>query len=262
MKTHRWHDLSRAAVPLALALLLGACTANGGSPAASSSPPGATGDPADCTATATSGDDVARRAGGCGGRLDDLRHRRRAAATPTSPWGRRGRRTGPSRSLGEGSTPVRAVTVSADHVVVQGFVVVGGEGIELRGAISWCATTRCERADQDGISCEDLCEDAVIEDNTVVGSDGAGIIVRANGSLVRGNSVSGSVRREAGDADGIRFFGTDMQILENTVFDIKDDGYGGDHRTPTASRPTTTAGCPPWTPSSPTTYAATSTTSA
>ena len=45
---------------------------------------------------------------------------------------------------------------------------------------------------------------------------------------MRGNSVSGSVRRQAGDADGIRFFGTDVQILENTVFDIKDDGYEGE----------------------------------
>jgi len=37
--------------------------------------------------------------------------------------------------------------------------------------------------------------------------------------------VSGSIRRKASDADGIRFFGSDIQIRENTVSDIKQDGY-------------------------------------
>jgi hypothetical protein len=131
----------------------------------------------------------------------------------------------PVTLMGEGSTPVRSVTVTADHVVVQGFAAVGGDGIALAGTGLAVRGNRVEKADLDGISCEDLCPDAVIEDNTVVGADGSGILVMGDRALVRGNSVSGSVRREASDADGIRFFGQDVQIRDNTVFDIKADGY-------------------------------------
>jgi parallel beta-helix repeat protein len=123
---------------------------------------------------------------------------------------------------------VRSLIVDADHVVVQGFVVDGGEGLDLRGAGLVARDNEVRRAEQDGISCEESCEDVLIEGNTVVETDGAGIIVEGERITVRGNSVSGSVRREAGDADGIRFFGSDVQILENSVFDIKDDGYEGE----------------------------------
>jgi hypothetical protein len=127
--------------------------------------------------------------------------------------------------VGEGSTPVGSVTVAADHVVVQGFATEGGDGIALSGTGLVVRGNQVERADLDGISCEDLCDDAVIEDNTVVGADGSGILVMGDRAVVRGNSVSGSVRREASDADGIRFFGSDVQIRDNTVFDITADGY-------------------------------------
>ena len=188
-----------------------ACTANGGSPAAVAVPARGQRRPGDCTATATSGDDVARRAGGRGGRLDDLRHRRRAAATPTSSWGRRGRRTGPSRSRARarrrsGRSPSAPTTSSsrASPPSAATGIALSGTGLVVRG-------NQVERADLDGISCEDLCADAVIEDNTVVGADGSGILVMGDRSLVRGNAVSGSVRREASDADGIRFFGADLR---------------------------------------------------
>ena len=81
--------------------------------------------PADCTATATSGDDVARAlADAAAGSTicvtgDGLRDADLAVGTS-------GTADRPVTLAGEGSTPVRAVIVSADHVVVQGFAAVGG----------------------------------------------------------------------------------------------------------------------------------------
>lgn len=222
MTTHRRHH-RLATFPLALALLLSGCSDDGGPPA---SPSGnaASGNAADCTVTAAGEDDLARAltdaaAGsticvtGDGLRDADLMVR-------TSGTGEE-----PVSVLGEGSTPVRSVTVTADHVVVQGFAAVEGDGIALAGTGLAVRGNHVERADLDGISCEELCPDAVIEDNTVVGADGSGILVMGDRAVVRGNSVSGSVRREASDADGIRFFGKDVEIRDNTVFDIKATGY-------------------------------------
>jgi hypothetical protein len=229
--THRWHDPRRAAVPLALALLLSACTGDGGAPPPSSAETetetgvgGPPGEPADCTTTASSEDDVAQALEDAspgsticvtGDGLRDADLVVRASGTRESPVA----------LVGEGETPVRSVTVTADHVVVQGLAAVGGEGIALDGTGLTVRGNRVEQADLDGISCVELCDDAVIEDNTVVGADGAGILAMGDRILVRGNSVSESVRREASDADGIRFFGTDVQIRENTVFDISAEGY-------------------------------------
>nr|WP_239522310.1 right-handed parallel beta-helix repeat-containing protein [Geodermatophilus sabuli] len=127
----------------------------------------------------------------------------------------------------EGAT-VRSVTVEGRDVVVQGLTVVGGEGIDLRGASLVARDNRVVRASQDGISCEEECADVLIERNTVEETDGSGIIVEGQRIAIRGNDVSGSVRREAGDADGLRFFGSDIEISGNTVHDIKDDGYVGE----------------------------------
>jgi hypothetical protein len=220
--TQRRHDLSRA-VPLALALLLCACTGNG-EPPAPSPQPGPSGDPAACAATAATEDDVARElaVAAAGSTIcvtgDGLRDADLVVRTS-------GSEDRPVVLVGEGSTPVRSVTVTADHVVVQGFAAVGGDGITLSGTGLVVRGNQVGQADLDGISCEELCHDAVIEENAVVGADGAGILVMGDRVLVRRNSVSGSVRREASDADGIRFFGSDVQIRENTVFDITADGY-------------------------------------
>ncbi|MGY1812819.1 right-handed parallel beta-helix repeat-containing protein [Blastococcus sp. SYSU D00820] len=124
--------------------------------------------------------------------------------------------------------PVRSVTVRADFVTVQGLTVEGGTGIDLFGHGLVAQDNEVVQADQDGISCEGGCTDLLVEGNTVVGTDGTGIIVEGERITVRGNDVSASVRRQAGDADGIRFFGTDVQIVGNTVHDIKDDGYTGE----------------------------------
>lgn len=127
-----------------------------------------------------------------------------------------------------GGAVVRSVVVAADHVVVRGLVVVDGDGIVLSGAHLAVRGNEVRRAARDGISCEDGCTDVVVEGNTVVGADGSGILVEGERITVRGNAVRGSVRRESGDADGIRFFGTGIRIVANTVTDIKDDGYDGE----------------------------------
>ena len=125
-------------------------------------------------------------------------------------------------------TVVRSVHVDADHVVVEGLTTVGGDGIVLAGAGISVRGNEVRDSASDGISCERRCSELVIEGNTVTGTDGSGIIVEGDRITVRDNTVSGSVRRAAGDADGIRFFGNGVVITGNTVRDIKDDGYGDD----------------------------------
>jgi hypothetical protein len=65
----------------------------------------------------------------------------------------------------------------------------------------------------------------VIESNTVRRADGTGIRVEGDDIIVRGNTISGSLKVEATDADGIRFFGTDITIVDNEVRDIDAKGY-------------------------------------
>jgi parallel beta helix pectate lyase-like protein len=221
------HDLGRAAVLLAGALLLTACVGGGASPAPTPSAPGAAGPSgaqSGCTATVTTDDEAARvlAVAVAGSTVCATGDGLRDADLVVQGSGTNDR---PVVLAGEGATPVRSITVTADHVVVQGFAAVGGQGIALSGTGLTVRGNRVEKADLDGISCEDICDDAVVEDNTVVGTDGSGILVMGDRIMVRRNSVSGSVRRKASDADGIRFFGRDVQIRENTVFDIKADGY-------------------------------------
>jgi hypothetical protein len=130
--------------------------------------------------------------------------------------------------LASAGTQVRSIAVQADFVVVQGFSVVDGEGIELRGQGLVIRSNEVRGAAQDGISCGEVCADVLIENNAVIGADGSGIIVEGQRITVRGNVVAGSVRREAGDADGVRFFGSDLRLVQNTITDIKDDGYAGE----------------------------------
>ncbi len=65
----------------------------------------------------------------------------------------------------------------------------------------------------------------MIEQNTVDGTDGTGIRIEGQGITLRDNTISGSVKRESRDADGVRFFGTAIRISGNTIRDISDDGY-------------------------------------
>ena len=155
MRRPRW--CSAVGIPLALAVLLTACTQQEDPPAPTPSQPQASGSsevPADCTTTATSSDAVTQA-------LATAQAGTRICVTGSGladadlGVGTSGAPDRPVTLVGEGSTPVRSITVTADHVVVEGFAAVDGEGIELAGTGLTVRGNQVERAELDGISCED-----------------------------------------------------------------------------------------------------------
>jgi hypothetical protein len=120
---------------------------------------------------------------------------------------------------------LRGLDVQADHVVVEGLNFVDGSGLTLQGEGHVVRDNLLRGATSDGILCEP-CTDAVIERNTVDATEGRGIGIDGVRFALRDNTVTGSVKKAAGDADGIRFFGTALRITGNTVRDIKDDYPG------------------------------------
>ena len=130
-------------------------------------------------------------------------------------------------TLAGGGTTVRSILVEADHVVVAGFSVLDGQGVEMEGNGLVARGNLVRNARENGISCTP-CADATIESNTVERADGTGIYFEGDRVSVLANTVSGSERREENDADGIRFFGAGHRISGNTVRDIKDDVLSGE----------------------------------
>jgi hypothetical protein len=126
------------------------------------------------------------------------------------------------------ATSIHSIDVEANYVMVEHFAVASGDGIVLAGHGLSVDHNTVRDAQLDGISCDDDCSDLLIDANTVERADGTGISVRGARIVVRGNDVSGSVRKKANDADGVRFFGSDIQISGNTVHDISDRGYATD----------------------------------
>lgn len=131
----------------------------------------------------------------------------------------------PVTARGNGAT-VRSVTVEADHVVIEDFVVADGEGIRLSGTGLLARGNTVRGAQGGGIVCG-ACIDSTVEDNTVQDTDGIGIWIEGTRIIARGNTVSGSIAREAGDADGMRFFGVGHRITDNVIRDIKEDAVPG-----------------------------------
>lgn len=129
----------------------------------------------------------------------------------------------PIALIGDGTT-MRSIGISADHVIVEGFILVGGDGLNLRGNGIEARNNVVRDASRDGIVCTE-CFDAVVESNTVWRADGTGIVIEGEHSLVRDNTVSESVMREGRDADGIRFFGTGLRLIGNTIRDITTTDY-------------------------------------
>lgn len=127
-------------------------------------------------------------------------------------------------TLSAGGTRFRSVKVATDHVAVDGFVVHGGDGLALRGSGNIARNNVIRDAHLYGIVCRS-CTGTLIERNTVLRTDGTGILIEGDRISVRRNDVSGSVKRKADDADGVRFFGSGHQISENTIHDIKEAGY-------------------------------------
>lgn len=211
-------------------LFAGACTGSGSepeetsrperAPAAAAEPPQAD-PPITCTHTATDPEQaraqLARAAPGqtlcfAGDGLRGAELEATASGTPRQPIVLVGR-----------DTTVGSVSVDADHVVVDGFTTVDGDGLTLDGTGITVRGNEVLRARDDGISC--MCADTHIRDNVVREADGTGIRIEGERISVLTNDVSRSVMRESGDADGIRFFGTGHRISANEVHDISDDGY-------------------------------------
>jgi hypothetical protein len=140
------------------------------------------------------------------------------------------------RALGEVKTA--GFVVNADHVSIEGFTVsnrsLGSEqegramGIYLFGTdLKAIGNTVIDTAG-DGIGCDAYppsCTDVEIAHNTVRGADGTGIIVAGQRILIEGNDVSRSVAFNSDDADGMRFFGSEITFRGNFIHDISDRGY-------------------------------------
>jgi Right handed beta helix region len=139
---------------------------------------------------------------------------------------RSGTSAAPLRFQGDNTT-VRSVRVMADHVIVEGFNTFGGDGIDAKGTDITIRNNVVAHADLDGISCAD-CTDSLIQSNTVDHADGTGIRISGANITIDANVVKDSVRINANDADGVRFFGNGHRITGNLIADIKDDGYTGE----------------------------------
>lgn len=158
---------------------------------------------------------------------------------------RSGTREAPIRIRALGEVRTAGFVVKADHVVIEGFTVSNrgrrnrdgrGMGIYLAGTGLRIVRNTVVDTAGNGIGCETYpagCADTVIAHNTVRGADGSGILVAGHHILVERNDVAGSVMIDAPDADGIRFFGSEITIRGNYVHDIFDRGY------PEANRPHT-----------------------
>lgn len=130
----------------------------------------------------------------------------------------------PITLTGGGEALLAGVRIEADDVVVQGVTVADGAGIQAAGRRLVIRDNDLHEVGVHGIACSP-CDDARIERNVVRRADGAGVFAEGDRILIEANTITDSVMREAGDADGIRFFGSGLRIVDNTIADIKDDGY-------------------------------------
>lgn len=131
---------------------------------------------------------------------------------------RSGTAAAPIRLVGDGST-VRDIHVAADYVVVDGFLVADGDGVLLQGTGLTARDITVHDTQQGGITCAP-CMDSTIRSNTVQHVSTVGIWISGQRITVDSNTVSGTVPRGNGDADGMRFFGEGHRITRNTIQDI------------------------------------------
>jgi hypothetical protein len=129
----------------------------------------------------------------------------------------------PITLVSDGST-VHSIHITAAHVVVEGFTVTGGDGIFLNGADLAILRNAVHDTQRGGITCE-RCDNATIDSNRVQHVDTVGIWISGQRIEASHNTVSETVARDNGDADGIRFFGHGHRITNNTITDISDHGY-------------------------------------
>ena len=119
---------------------------------------------------------------------------------------------------------VRSIHISANHVVVDGFTVAGGDGIFLKGNDLAIRHNTVHDTQRGGITCE-RCQNSIIDSNAVQHVDNVGIWIEGQQIAVSHNTVRDTLARDNGDADGMRFFGNGHRITANTIMDISDRGY-------------------------------------
>ncbi|MGH3873369.1 MAG: right-handed parallel beta-helix repeat-containing protein [Pseudonocardiaceae bacterium] len=129
----------------------------------------------------------------------------------------------PITIVADGAT-IRSLRVDADFVVIEGLTMRDGDGLTMAGRGLAARHNVIYNAAEDGLACTG-CVDTVIESNTVQRADGTGIYLAGEQITVRNNTISESVLRTQGDADGIRFFGVGHRMVGNTIKDIKASGY-------------------------------------
>ncbi|HEY6424691.1 MAG TPA: right-handed parallel beta-helix repeat-containing protein, partial [Pseudonocardiaceae bacterium] len=179
--------------------------------------------PPDCTRTITRAEDVpaaldAAAPGNTvcfsGGGLAD------ADLTMT----RSGTAAAPIRLVSDGGS-VHSVEISADHVILEGFTVAGGDGVLLRGAGLTARDNTVHDTQKGGITCGP-CTDSTIESNTTTHNGTDGIDITGQRITVHANTISDAVPAHDGDdTDGIRFYGNGHRITDNTIFDLSMRGY-------------------------------------
>ncbi len=136
---------------------------------------------------------------------------------------RSGTADAPIRLVSDVHTTVHQVHIIADHVLIQGFTIVGGGGLLLAGTRITAQKNTIHDTQRGGIVCAS-CIDSTIEANIVQHAAAAGISLSGQRITVRTNFVTGTVAGDDGDADGVRFFGNGHRIISNTIRDISASG--------------------------------------
>ena len=136
---------------------------------------------------------------------------------------RSGTADAPIKLVADGAT-VRQVRITADHVVLQGFIVAGGAEVLLQGTGISVHDNMVRNTQRGGIVCLP-CTDSAVVANTVQRAATIGIYLSGQRITARANTVLGTVPRDNGDADGLRFFGNGHRISANTIRDISAAGY-------------------------------------
>src|SRR6185437_12615470 len=125
----------------------------------------------------------------------------------------------PITLVSDGVTTIHQLHIIADHILLQGFTIVGGGELLLEGTGIVAQKNTVRDTVRGGIICAS-CTDSTIESNTVTHATTAGIAISGQRITVRENVVSATVPADDGDADGVRFFGNGHRILSNVIENI------------------------------------------
>jgi Right handed beta helix region len=136
---------------------------------------------------------------------------------------RSGTEQAPISLISDGQTIVHQLHIMADHILLQGFTIVGGGELLLEGNDIKAQKNTIRDTVRSGIICAG-CTDSTIEANTVTRATTTGISISGQRVTVRENLVSATVPADDGDADGVRFFGNDLHILSNVIQNIPATG--------------------------------------